>query len=192
MGLAIMIAGLALFLAPHVLTTLREPRAALVAGIGETPYKLVYSVVSLLGILAIAYGFGIYRATAWVEIWTPPVWTRHLAALLVWPAIVMIVAAYSPGRIKIALKHPFLAGIKLWALAHLIANGDLGSLILFGAILAYAVYDRITLKRRSDAGAPAIPVGGVTNDVVAVVGGTILYLLLVFLFHPYVVGVSVF
>ena len=94
--------------------------------------------------------------------------------------------------IKRILKHPMLVGIKLWALAHLIANGDLGSIVLFGSVLAWAVYDRITLKRRTDAGAPPIPVGGRSNDIIAVVVGTILYLALGFVFHPLVIGVPVF
>ena len=90
------------------------------------------------------------------------------------------------------LKHPMLVGTKLWALAHLISNGDLGSIILFGAILGWAVFDRITLKRRTDPGGPPIPVGGMRQDVIAVVGGTVIYLALGFLFHPYVVGVPAF
>lgn len=192
MGLAILMAGIVVFLAPHVLTALRGPRQALIDRIGEGAYKGLYSLVSLAGLAAIVYGYAQYRAAGYVQLWSPPVWTRHLAALLVWPAIICIVAAYSPGRIKTALKHPFLVGIKLWALAHLIANGDLGSFILFGSLLAYAVFDRISLKHRADPGAPPIPVGGVKNDVIALVGGTVLYLLLGWLFHPYVIGVPAF
>jgi uncharacterized membrane protein len=109
-----------------------------------------------------------------------------------WPATICVTAAYIQGDIKRILKHPMLVGIKLWAAAHLIANGDLGSIILFGSVLAWAVYDRITLKRRSDPGAPPIPIGGRTNDVIAVVVGTILYLALGFVFHPLVIGVPVF
>jgi uncharacterized membrane protein len=85
-----------------------------------------------------------------------------------------------------------LVGVKTWALAHLIANGDLGSLILFGSLLGWAVFDRISLKHRTDPGAPPIPVGGIGKDAVAVVGGLALYLALGFLFHPYVVGVPAF
>jgi uncharacterized membrane protein len=85
-----------------------------------------------------------------------------------------------------------LVGVKIWAAAHLIANGDLGSIILFGSILAWAVFDRISLKHRTDAGGPAIPAGGMPQDLVAVIGGTILYLLLGVLFHPWVVGVPAF
>jgi uncharacterized membrane protein len=192
MGLAIMILGLVVFIGTHLITTRREQRAALIARLGEGTYKVLYSVASIIGVVLIAYGYSRYRATGWIDVWYPPVWTRHLTATLIWPAIIMFVAAYSPGRIKATLKHPMLVGTKLWALAHLISNGDLGSIILFGSILAWAVVDRISLKRRTDAGGPPIPVGGVAKDVVAVVAGTLLYLALAFWFHPYVIGVPVF
>jgi uncharacterized membrane protein len=192
MGLAVLVLGLVMFLVPHVFTSMRAARQQLVDSIGEGPYKVVYSLDSAIGIALIAYGFAEYRASGWIDIWYPPAWTRHLTALLVWPAIICIVAAYIPGRIKLTLKHPFLVGIKLWAVAHLIANGDLGSIILFGSILAYAVYDRITLKRRTDPGSLPIPIGGVRNDIIAVVVGTVVYVLLGLLFHPYVIGVPAF
>jgi uncharacterized membrane protein len=192
MGLAILVLGLVVFLAPHVLTAYRAERQRVVDRLGEGPYKIVYSLISAIGIALMVYGFGLYRSTGWIDVWHPPAWTRHVAVALIWPAVVCIVAAYSPGRIKIALKHPFLVGIKLWAVAHLIANGDLGSIILFGAILAWAVFDRISLKRRTDSGAPPIPVGGARNDVIAVVVGTVVYLLLGLYFHPYLVGVPAF
>lgn len=192
MGLAILILGLVVFIAPHVLVTRREARAALVARIGEGPYKVLFSLVSLVGIVLIAWGYGQYRAGGYIQLWSPPTWTRHLAAVLVWPAIILIVAAYIPGEIKRRLKHPMLVGVKLWALAHFLANGDLGSILLFGGILAWAVFDRISLKRRTDPGAPPIPVGGWRNDIVAVVVGTLLYLALAFVFHPLVIGVPAF
>jgi uncharacterized membrane protein len=133
-----------------------------------------------------------YRATGWVDIWYPPTWTRHVTALLVLIASICFVAAYSPGRIKTTLKHPMLVGVKLWAFAHLISNGDLGSIVLFGSILGWAVFDRISLKRRTDPGAPPIPVGGPMKDAMAMAGGAVLFLVLGFLFHPYVVGVPAF
>ena len=192
MGFAILIAGLALFLAPHVFTAFRERREGVIASIGENAYKIVYSIISLVGLVLIFYGYSQYRATGWINVWYPPAWTRHVAVALVWPAIICIVATYIPGRIKTVLKHPMLVGVKLWALAHLLANGDLGSMVLFGALLAWAVFDRISLKHRTDPGAPPIPVGGVKNDVIAVVVGTVLYLLLGWWFHPYVIGVPAF
>jgi uncharacterized membrane protein len=192
MGLAVLILGLVVFLGAHVFVTRREARAALVGRVGEWPYTGLFSLVSLAGLVLIVWGYAQYRATGYVQVWTPPTWMRHVTVALVWPAIILVTAAYIPGNIKRTLKHPMLAGVKLWAFAHLLSNGDLGSIILFGAILAWAVYDRISLKRRTDAGAPPIPVGGWRNDALAVVVGTILYLALGFVFHPLVIGVPVF
>jgi uncharacterized membrane protein len=192
MGLLIMILGLALFIGAHVFITMRERRAVAIARLGEWPYKGVLALASLVGIILIGYGFASYRAAGMINVWSPPAFTRHVTDLLVWPAIVFVVAAYVRGDIARVLKHPMLVGVKLWALAHLISNGDLGSIILFGAILGWAVFDRITLKRRSDPGAPPIPYGGRTNDIIAVVVGTLLYLALGFWFHPYVIGVPAF
>jgi uncharacterized membrane protein len=127
-----------------------------------------------------------------IEVWDPPRWTRHINNILLWPAIVCVAAAYIPGDIKRILKHPMLVGIKLWAVGHLVANGDLGSIILFGSILAWAVYDRITLKWRTDPGAPDFGLGGHDCDTLAVVVGTLLFLALGFWFHPYVIGVAAF
>jgi uncharacterized membrane protein len=191
MGLLIMIAGLALFVGAHTLTTLRDARAAVIARLGEGGYKIVYSLVSFAGIALIAWGFGLYRATGWINVWHPPVAMRHLALALMLPSVILVVASYLRGRIYTTLKHPMLAGVKLWAFSHLLANGDLGSIILFGSILAWAVYDRISLKRRADPGAPPIPVGGAGNDVLAVVVGLIAYAALVYVFHPLVIGVPV-
>lgn len=191
MGLIVMIAGLVVFLGVHLLTTQRELRAALVARYGEGTYKIVYSAVSLIGLVLIVYGFSRYRATGWIDVWYPPRGMRHLSLALMLPAVIFIVAAYLRGYIWRTLKHPMLVGIKLWAAAHLLANGDLGSIILFGSILAWAVVDRISLKRREDAGGPPIPFGGLRNDILAVVVGTIAYIALVFAFHPAVIGVPV-
>jgi uncharacterized membrane protein len=192
MGLAIMILGLAIFLGVHLLTTMRPQRAALIGRLGENGYKGLYSLVSAVGLALIVYGFARYRAHEWIALWSPPTWTKHLAALLVLFAMIMLVASYARGHIYMTLKHPMLAGVKLWALAHLMANGDLGSVILFGSVLAWAVIDRISLKRRTDPGAPPIPVGGMRNDVIAVFGGIALYAVLGWWFHPYVIGVPAF
>ena len=191
MGLAIMVLGLAVFVAAHVFITRREARAAVIARVGEGRYKGLLSLASLIGVVLIAWGFARYRATSWVDVWFPPPWTRHVTVALMWPSIIFIAAAYIPGNIKRRLKHPFLVGVKLWAFAHLIANGDLGSIILFGSFLAWAVFDRISLKRRTDAGAPPIPVGGAGNDMIAIAVGVVAYVALAFAFHPVVIGVPV-
>lgn len=191
MGLVIMIVGLAVFFGAHLVTTRREFRAGLIARHGEAAYKIGYSILSAVGLVLIVWGFAHYRATGWIDVWYPPVAMRHIALALMPFAVILVVASYVRGRIYAKLKHPMLAGIKLWAFAHLLANGDLGSIILFGSFLAWAVYDRISLKHRSDPGAPPFPLGGVGNDVIAVVLGIVIYLALALVFHPFVIGVPV-
>lgn len=187
-----MILGIVLFFGAHTLTTRRKMRTQVVAAIGgEHVYKIVYSLASLIGLALIVWGFAHYRATEWVQIWTPPKALKHLNTALMLPAVILVVAAYVRGRIYATLKHPMLAGVKLWAFGHLLANGDLGGIILFGSFLAWAVYDRISLKGRGDPGAPPIPVGGITNDLIAVAVGVVAYLALAFAFHPVVIGVPV-
>ena len=191
MGLATLVLGLIVFLGSHVFVTRRDARARLIARIGEGPYKIGSRSSPCIGLVLIGYGFARYRATSGSISGIPPVWTRHLALQLNWLAMICVAAAYIRGNIARVLKHPMLVGVKIWALAHLIANGDLGSIILFGSILAWAVYDRISLKRRTDPGAPPIPIGGWPRDVAAIIVGTLLYLVLVYWFHPSVIGISV-
>ena len=191
MGLLVLILGLILFFGAHVFTTRRDARAQSIARMGEGTYKILYSLVSLAGLALIIWGFAKYRATGWIDVWNPPVAFKHIAVALMLPAVILVVASYIRGRIYTTLKHPMLTGIKLWAAAHLLANGDLGSIILFGSFLAWAVYDRISLKSRSDAGAPPIPVGGPGNDLIAIAVGLVAYLALAFAFHPVVIGVPV-
>jgi uncharacterized membrane protein len=192
MGLLGMILGLVLFFGVHTLTTQRELRARVIASSGEGGYKIGYSLVSALGLVLIVWGFAHYRATGWIDVWQPPTAFKHLTVALMLPAVILVVASYIRGRIYTRLKHPMLTGIKLWAAAHLLANGDLGSIILFGSFLGWAVFDRISLKHRADSGAPPIPVGGPSNDLIAVAVGIVAYLALAFAFHPVVIGVPVF
>jgi uncharacterized membrane protein len=192
MGLVVMILGLVLFIGAHTVTTQRELRARLIGIGGEAVYKVGYALVSLAGLVLISYGFGQYRAAGMINLWYPPTWTKHLAAALMLPAVILLVAAYSRGRIYTAVKHPMITAVKVWAAAHLLANGDLGSLILFASLLGWAVFDRISLKRRSDPGGPPIPVGGAKNDLIAIAIGIVVYVALAFAFHPIVIGVPVF
>ncbi|UGV26352.1 NnrU family protein [Rhodopseudomonas boonkerdii] len=192
MGLVTMIVGLVLFLGIHIFITRRAARADMIARLGEGGYKIAFSAISLVGLIMIIWGFATYRTTGWIDVWYPPLWIKHLTIALMLPAVIMVAASYIRGRIYTTLKHPMLAGVKLWALSHLLANGDLGSIILFGSFLAWAVFDRISLKRRADPGAPPIPVGGVGNDAIAVGVGIVAYLALGFAFHPVVIGVPVF
>jgi uncharacterized membrane protein len=191
-GLAILVAGLVVFIGAHVFVTMRDQRAALIGRIGEWPYKGLLALASVIGLILIGYGFGEYRATDWIDVWYPPRWTFYITELLMWPASIFVVAAYIRGNIWRTLKHPMLVGVKTWAVAHLISNGDLGSILLFGSFLLWAGYDRMTLKHRADAGAPTIPAGGHRNDIIALVVGTVLYVVLGLVFHPLVVGRAVF
>ncbi len=187
--------GLVLFVGVHAFTMRRESRAALIARVGEGPYKIGYSLLTLLGFVLIVYGFGLYRRTGWIDVWYPPVWTKHLALPLVWAAFVCLAAAYIPGRIKATLKHPMLAGVKIWALSHLLSNGDLGSILLFGSILAWAVVARISLKRRPDEvrqhGGPIAAPAGWRNDAIAVAVGTVAWFAFARWLHPWWIGVAV-
>ena len=192
MGLLLEILGLIVFLGAHSFVTMRDQRAALVAKLGLWPYRGLFSLVSIVGLVLLGYGFALYRASGPIAVWYPPAWTRHIVVTLMWPACIMVVAAYIPGNIKRVLKHPVLVSVKTWAFAHLCANGDLGGIILFASVLAWAVYDRIALKHRADPGAPPIPVGAGKNDIIAIIVGTIVYLALGFVFHPIVIGVPAF
>lgn len=192
--MALLILGLAIFLGTHAFTMARGPRAMLIARIGEGPYKILYSVLSFAGLVLIGQGYGSYRRDGWIDVWYPPVWTRHLALLLVLAAFICFVAAYIPGRIKTTLKHPMLAGVKIWALSHLLSNGDLGSILLFGSILAWAVMARISAKRRNEVvphAGPAVAQAGWRNDAAAVVVGGIAWFVFARYLHPLWIGVNV-
>ena len=184
----LLILGLALFLGAHLFTRARRLRANAIARVGEGPYKLAYSLVVALGLVVIVLG---WRAAPFVEIWSPPAWTRHLAALLVWPAFILFASSHMPSRIRSAAKHPMLAGVKLWATAHLLANGDLASVILFGSLLAWAVFARVALKRQQGDVAPAPPTGW-RNDLIAIGAGTAIYLVFGLWLHPLLIGKSAF
>lgn len=192
MGLILLILGLILFAGGHLLSAARGLRARLIAAWGRLAYRGCFALVAAIGIALMAYGFCLYRGDGMIAVWSPPAGLRHLAALVVLIALVLIMAAYARGHLHRVVKHPMLAGVMLWALAHLLVNGDLGSIILFGGLLVWALIDRISLKFRSDPGAPPLPQGGWGRDAIAVVAGIVLYLALGFVFHPLVIGVPVF
>lgn len=194
MGLAVLTLGLVVFLGAHGFVMCRAVRSAAISRLGETAYKIAFGVVSLAGLILIVWGYGLYRKTGWMDVWLPPAGMRHATAGLMWISIVMFAAAYLPGHIKARLKHPMLAGIKIWAFAHLLTNGDLGSMVLFGSFLAWAVFARMAVKRREavEGSVPAKPVTGWGNDILAIVVGTLVYLALGYAFHPVLIGVPVF
>ena len=191
MGLLVMIAGLVLFFGVHMLTTQRDLRARLIASIGRGRLQGRLCAGLARRSRADRLGFCPLSRDRVIDLWHPPTALKHITVALMLPAVILVVAAYIRGRIYTAVKHPMLAGVKLWAAAHLLANGDLGGIILFGSFLAWAVFDRISLKRRTDAGGPPIPVGGSGNDLIAVAVGIVAYLALAFAFHPVVIGVPV-
>lgn len=187
----IFILGLALFLGTHAFTMAQEPRTALRLKLGEGGFKGLYTALSLLGFVLIIYGFGLYRSGGWINVWSPPVWTRHLALLLTLPVFVLLAATNSGGRIHATVKHPMLLAVKIWATAHLLSNGDLGSMLLFGGFLAWAVMARISLKRRAGVTLPAVPQGFTQRDWIAIGAGLLLWFAFARWLHPWLIGVAV-
>jgi uncharacterized membrane protein len=186
----ILVLGLLLFLGAHLFTTFRTARAAVIGRLGEAPYKGLYSLVSAVGLLLMIWGFSRYRGAGYIQVWNPPFALFHPVALvLLWFAFVALVATYAPAsRIKGLLRHPMLVAVKLWALSHLLVNGDLGSMLLFGSLLAWAIYDRIAVKRRGDLGAPSVAHFG-RNDLIVLALGTVAYLVVMWL-HDSLIGVA--
>jgi uncharacterized membrane protein len=191
MGLGILVLGLLIFHANHLFVTMRDARAGVIARVGLPVYRVLFSLVSTLGLVLIVWGFAEYRATGWIDVWQPPAFMRHITVGLMLFSMILLVAVFIPSHIKARAKHPMLASVKIWAFAHLLSNGDLGSILLFGSFLAWAVYARITAKRRTDQVLPVAP-SGWTNDVIVVVIGILIYLALGYAFHPLVIGVPVF
>lgn len=193
--MVLLILGLVLFLGIHSVSIVSaDGRNRLAGQMGEGPWKGLYSLVSLAGFALIVVGYGAAREAP-VLLYTLPSGFKHLAALLMLPVFVLLLAAYLPGRIQRAARHPMLLAVKLWALAHLLANGTLADVLLFGGFLAWAVVDRISVKRRAAAGqlraGPALP-GSKANDAIALVGGLGIYVLFVVWAHAWLVGVRPF
>jgi uncharacterized membrane protein len=186
----VLIAGIIIFLGAHSFTAFREERSALIDRVGAGAYRGLHSVVSLVGFVLIVWGFSRYRADGLIPLWSPPTWTSHLAIVLMWFAFVSLACmSPAPGRIRGWLRHPMLVGIKIWALAHLLANGDAGGTLLFGSFLAWAIFDRIAVKRRGDLGAPRVATF-TRADAIALGAGTVAYVAMIFL-HPVLIGVPV-
>jgi uncharacterized membrane protein len=186
--MAVLIIGLVVCLGIHSIA-LAAPgfRNRLIGRMGEGPWKGLYSLVAAVGFVLIVYGFRAARESP-VALYSPPGWMRYVTFLLMLPVFPLLIAAYLPGRIKTAMKHPMLAAVKFWALAHLLANGLLADVLLFGGFLAWAVVDRISLKRRVQA-VPAAPAGRF-NDLIAVAVGLALYLVFIEWAHLRLFGVS--
>lgn len=188
-----LILGLVIFLGVHSVRIVAEGwRAQTRARLGEARYKGVYSVVSLLGFALIVWGFGLARQQP-VVLWSPPVGMRHLASLLTLLAFVLLAAAYVPAnRIKARVHHPMVIAVKTWALAHLVANGTLAHIVLFGAFLAWAVLDFIAARKRDRATGVQYPPGTGGATAVTVVVGAGAWAVFAFLLHGWLIGVRPF
>ena len=188
--MTLLIAGLVLFLGIHSVAIVAPRwRERQIAQRGVAGWKGLYTVVSLVGFVLLVYGYGQARQVAPV-LYTPPAGMRHVALLLMLPVFPLLFAAYLPGRIKAAAKHPMLLAVKFWALAHLLANGGAADVLLFGAFLLWAVADRVSLTRRTVLhGAPGAPAGR-WNDVIALVGGVLVYLVFLLWAHRWLFGVA--
>jgi uncharacterized membrane protein len=188
----ILIAGLALFIAVHLVPTRPPLRAALAGRLGPGLYRALFSLVSIAGLVMIVLGYGQMQGLGRgnPQLWVPPVWIKHVVFLLMIPAIVLLVAAYVPSRIRTAVGHPMLTAIMIWAFAHLLANGDLASVLLFGSLLGYAVYDRFSVIDRASPGPLGTAEGGAIHDVLVIAGGLAVYALILFWGHAKLTGVA--
>jgi uncharacterized membrane protein len=186
--MTLLLAGLVLFLGIHSLIIFAPGmRERLVRSLGHNGWRGIHSLFSLAGLVLIFVGYGQARHAP-VVLYTPPFWMRHVTFTLMVPVFPLILAAYFPGRIRAALKHPMLVAVKVWALAHLLANGALADVLLFGGFLAWAVANRISLKRR----APTLNVSSALralNDAIAVVLGLALYAATLLWLHRVLIGV---
>lgn len=185
-----LILGLIIFFGAHLFSTFRSraPGKDIKEKLGYGPYMGLYTLVSVVGLGLIIWGFGAARPAPILYI--PPTGLAHLNLALMLPAMILLVAAYMPtGRIKKAVKHPMLLAVKIWAFGHLLANGELNSVLLFGSFLAYGVIDRIALKKRGDIGpGPDAPVSAM-GDIGSLVIGAGVYAVLLLWLHPILFGV---
>jgi uncharacterized membrane protein len=187
--MTLLILGLVLFIGVHSIAIVSvAARNHLAQVLGLNAWRAAYSLVSLAGFTLLVMGYMEARQSP-VLLYAPPLWTRHVAFALMLPVFPLIFAAYLPGAIKAKLKHPMLAAVKIWALAHLLANGMLADLVLFGGLLAWAVVTRISLKRRGQRPLMMpLPAPSRVNDVVAVVLGLAVYALMLFWLHRVLIG----
>ncbi len=181
--MVLFIVGLLLFFTIHLIPAVPALHRTLNARLGEKPYKGVASLLALAGLIMIVVGFG--QADK-IAIWMPPSWLRYTAPLLILPAFILLVAAYAPSNIKRLTRHPMLWGVALWALAHLLNNGDLVSMLLFGSFLIYAAYDMVSANRRG--ATKAMTPLPVWRELIVIAIGVVLYVLFVY-FHADLFGV---
>ncbi|HSV59015.1 MAG TPA: NnrU family protein [Variovorax sp.] len=187
--MSLLVLGLIVFLGVHSVSIVAPAwRDAQVERRGERVWKGLYALASLAGLILLIYGYGAARQTP-VVLYTPPPLMRHIAMLLMLPVFPLLFAAYLPGRMQRSVKHPFLLAAMLWAAAHLLANGTLADVALFGAFLAWAVADRVSVgKRAVPHRVPGAPPNS-RNDILALVGGLLVYGVLLLWAHVWLTGV---
>ena len=185
----ILIIGLILFLGIHsVRVFVPAVRDGQIASGGVGRWKGIYTIISLIGLVVMIWGYGEARLTAPL-LYEPPAFLKHINSLLMLLAFIVLMSGYFPsGKIRAAVKHPMVTATKIWALGHLLANGDLASLLLFGGFLAWAVLVRISYKRRGDFGTTVA--GPVSNDLLPVVAGFVIYALFMWKLHVWLIGVT--
>ena len=185
----LMILGLVVFLGIHSVSIFCPSwRDGMVTKLGEWPWKIIYSVVSLAGMVMIAKGYGLARLDP-VYLYFPPQWLKHTSLLLLLFVFPLVFATYLPGRIKAVVKHPMLLATKIWALGHLLANGTLADVVLFGSFILWAGVDRMSMKQREPRAIPTAPPSK-ANDLIAVVGGVAVYVVFVLWLHQWLIGVK--
>lgn len=189
--MGIFLTGLFIFLGIHCISIVNESwRNHMVEKIGEWTWKGIYSLVSIFGFILMVFGYGAARHES-ALLYIPPLWLQYFSIVLLLPVFPLLVAAYFPGRIKTVTKHPMLMATKLWAVAHLVSNGSLIEVILFGSFLIWAIWDRISLERRQPRPIPGAPASNY-NDIIAFFVGIGLYLFFVFSLHQRFIGVPVY
>ena len=189
--MTVLILGLILFLGVHSVRIFADGwRSAQIARRGPGAWKGLYTLVSIAGFGLILWGYGLARAQP-VPLWTPQLWARHLAALLMLFSFILLAAAYVPRNgIKSRLHHPMVLGVKVWAFAHLLANHTLADLLLFGSFLVWAVLDFRSARQRDRAAGTVYAPGTVAGTLIAVVGGVLAWALFAFWAHAWLFGVS--
>jgi len=188
--MTMLVLGLVLFLGVHSTRIVADGwRTRTIARIGEKPWKGLYALASVAGFVLLVWGYGLARHNP-VVLWTPPAGMQHLSALLMAVALVMLVATYVPGNgIKARLHHPMLLSVKVWAVAHLLANGTLADLLLFGGFLAWAVLCFRSARQRDRSSGVVYAPGKTVPTLVAVVVGMALWAALVMGGHAWLFGV---
>jgi len=186
-----LVLGLVIFIGMHSVRIVADDfRTRRIEHVGANVWRAMYSAISLLGLVLIVSGYGVARGAPQV-VWYPPVWTAHLAALLTIPAFILIAAAYVPGtRIRKKLGHPMVLGVKVWAFAHLIANGMLADILLFGTFLVWAIADYASVRRRDRKAGTVYSVGPISRDIIAVVVGLIAWVVFAMWLHVLLIGVA--